>query len=135
MAKSSCMRAVRGVCAVAAGLAALAGCERGPEQVRFGDATPERRTAFVGELAQALGRYNGLVGDDKYTNAFIRVRADGSLFVEPAGANMAGGVEHELAVAITDLATRHPGLGFMEEDGGWRVLVPDDVPIAKEAGL
>ena len=114
---------------VVAVLAVLAGCD-GPKQtvVGFGEAPAARKAEFAAAVAAAIKGFEDLdsqgvqiaISDEKGTPQ-VTVRGGK---IQPAA------LEKALAVALTNMAFKYPGIGFMATgDGGWRILMPDEMKI------
>ena len=121
----------------AAVVAMLGGCgEKTPQKVRLGDASSERRAEFAKVVARSCARFDGLDGAD----VKFEVSTNGSslaLAVSCAEADRRR-LPESLSVAVTNLSLEYPGLGFMmDDDGTWKVLMPDDImiPVSGVFGL
>ena len=122
----------------AAVLSLWAGCGGKPEQetIGFGEASAERKEQFAVAVAAALKGFEDLdsqgvqiVVADKDSLPQVTVRGGR---IQPAE------LEKALAVALTNMAFKYPGIGFMATgDGGWRILMPDEMKIPRmgEFGL
>ena len=118
---------------VALGLAALcilSGCggEAVVKTVPFSQAAPERRVAFAKALEKALKEFDDLYG--KISVEISGDEGDGpAMSVKPAGSISVEGLETPLGVALTNISRHHPGIGFMLEGGGYRILMPAGMPV------
>ena len=98
------------------------------ETIGFGKASAERKQQFVDAVAVALKSFEDLDSRGVQivvatTNSVpqVTVRAEK---IPPAELGKA------LAVALTNMSFRYPGIGFMATgDGGWKILMPDEMKI------
>ena len=122
------------VCMLAA-IALLQGCgDSGRALVKLGDAAPERRAEFATAVARACAGYDGLDG----TNVIfgISTNSAGCFATVACGGMSRAALQRALSVAVTNLALEYPGLGFMmDDDGTWKILMPDDVKIPVSGGF
>lgn len=124
-------------CAVAAVLTVIAGCgEPDGGLVGFGAAAAERKAQFVHAVAAALRGFEDLDG----RGVEISVSSnDVPPLVTVRGSNMPQAeLGKALGVALTNMAFKYPGIGFMSTgDGGWRILMPDEmrIPVTGDFGL
>ena len=122
--------------AVIAVLALMAGCG-GPKQttVGFGEASAARKAEFAAAVAAALKGFEDL--DSQCVQ--ITVSNEGAV---PQVTVRGGKIPPEtlgkaLSVALTNMAFKYPGIGFMAiDEGGWRILMPDEmkIPVTGEFG-
>ena len=118
-------------------LAILAGCGKSqPEMIAFGSAPTERREAFAQAVAAAMKGYEEL--EDAKIQVSVAMEA-GRPVVIVRGASMPPKMlERGVSVAVTNIALRYPGVGFMAVDElTWRVLLPDGlaIPASGEFGV
>ena len=101
------------------------------ETVKFGSATVERKSEFLKAVEDALKGFDDL--DDP--NVTIGPFDDGgrkSVAIRSNNPNPRA-MERAVAVVVTNIALKYPGVGFMRMDeGAWKILVPDEVPIPVE---
>lgn len=109
-------------------IALLQGCgDSGCALVSLGEAAPERRAEFTSAVAAALRGFEDLdsqgvqiaVVDEKITVRGGRIKAMD--------------LENALSVALTNMALKYPGIGFMATgDGGWIILMPSEMKIPEQ---
>ena len=117
-------------------VSALLGCDsREPsifdsEMVTWGSASPERRMAFAENVVKAMRDFDGLYGaqikidivEISPGNPTVRVKGE----TDKKNADL----ERQVSVAVTNFSLKYPGIGFIkEEDGSWRVIIPDDMSV------
>lgn len=119
----------------AVALSLLVGCgERSRDMVRLGDATPERRSAFVDAVARACAMYDGL---DAPSAKFEATVGDAGCSVAVSCPDIGdAALQNALSTAVTNMAMEYPGLAFIKEDDGtWKVLVSDGILIPATGGF
>lgn len=110
-------------------LAILAGCgDSQPELVALGEVPLERKAEFAAAIVRACAGFDGFDAPDVRfvvtTNASDCTITVGSTDLKPDR------LMEPLAVAMTNLSMKFPGLGFMSnDDGTWNILMPADVKI------
>lgn len=118
------------VCAVVAALMFFTGCG-GPEEretVGFGEATTERKAQFVYAVAAALRGFEDL--DSLGVQIAVSSNDVPPLVMVRGGRISPAELKNALAVALTNISFRYPGIGFMATgDGGWRILMPGEMKI------
>ena len=118
-------------------LAILVGCgDSQPKLVALGEVPLERKAEFAAAIVRACAGFDGLDAPDvKFavtTNASDCAITVGSTDLKPDR------LLEPLAVAMTNLSMKFPGLGFMSnDDGTWKILMPADVkiPVAGKFGI
>lgn len=117
-------------CLLAALLALILGCGDPPvAMVKLGEATPERRMEFAKGVEKALKDFDDLY--NKFTST-VSVGKDGMprITVKSTGSGVPKLVEQPLAVVLTNLAIRYPGISYMALDTeSWEVLLPAEIPV------
>lgn len=124
--------------AMAAALAFWTGCGGKPEQdaVGFGEASAERREQFAAAVAAAIRGFEDL--DSQGVEVVVAVTNSAPQVTVRSGRISTGDLGKALAVALTNMSFKYPGIGFMATgDGGWRILMPDELQIPRtgEFGL
>lgn len=118
-------------------IAILVGCgDSRPELVALGEVPLERKAEFAAAIVRACTEFDGLdapgVRFGVSTNASDCAITVGSTDLKPDC------LLEPLAVAMTNLSMKFPGLGFMSnDDGTWMILMPADVkiPVAGKFGI
>ena len=118
-------------------LAVVAGCG-GPKQetVSFGEAPAARKAEFAVAVAAALKGFEDL--DSQGVQIDVSNEGTAPLVIVRGGKLQPAALENALSVALTNMAFKYPGIGFMATgDGGWRILMPDEmeIPASGEFGL
>ena len=118
-------------------LAILAGCGKSqPEMVALGSAPAERRDAFVQAVAAAMKGYEEL--EDPKIQVSVS-EDDGRPVIIVRGEAMSPKMlERGVSVAVTNIALRYPGVGYMAVDElSFKVLLPDGlaIPACGEFGV
>ena len=114
-------------------LAGFAGCEKSAPavwQVSLGEVEAARRDAFVEATATALRSFEEL--DVPSMKIDCAVGPDGKMTVFVTSETSANPdiPEKALALALTNVALKFPGVGFVATgDRAWRVLFPNEVRI------
>ena len=110
-------------------LAFLVGCgDSQSKLVALGGVPLERKAEFAAAIMRACAGFDGLDAPDvKFevtTNASDCTITVGSKDLKPDR------LLEPLAVAMTNLSMKYPGLGFMSnDDGTWKILMPAEVKI------
>ena len=126
-------------CFVAALALFAAGCGSGERQrplAMFGEVSTERRMEFCQSVAKVMKGYDDLYG--KHIAVAAKVESDGkpAVIVRCESAASAKRVEQAVAVAVTNLALRYPGMGFMVVDEQtWRLIFPDEMRIERQGAF
>lgn len=117
------------ILAFGAVLAVLAGCG-GPKQgtVGFGEASAARKMEFASAVAAALKGFEDL--DSQGVQIAVSDGETAPQVTVRGGKIPPEALERALSVALTNMAFKYPGIGFMAiGDGGWRILMPDEMKI------
>ena len=125
--------------AVAAALLVLVGCgEQAQSIVEFGKAPAGRRAEFASAVATALRGFEDLDSQSVQIVVSNVVEASTSQVLVHGGRLDSETLGKALGVALTNISFKYPGIGFMAtEDGGWRILMPDEmmIPATGDFGL
>ncbi len=118
-------------------LAILTGCGKSqPETVAFGSAPAERRDAFAHAVAEAMKGYEEL--DDPKIHVSVSAEDGRPVIIVRGEAMSPKMLERAVSVAVTNIALRYPGLGYMAVDElSFKVLLPDGlaIPACGEFGM
>ena len=123
-------------CGLAAMLTVLVGCGDKPESetVNFGEASAERKGQFAAAVAAAIKGFEDL--DSQGVQIDVADKDSAPQVTVRGGRLTPKDLKNALSVALTNMAFKYPGIGFMATgDGGWRILMPDDMKIPRIGGF
>ncbi len=116
----------------------LAGCGKKdePALVGFGEAPPARRMEFAKAVVEKLKGHDDLGGP----KVVIEIKDAGGmpLVTLHDSGEFPRAFEHAISVVLTNVSFKYPGIGFMAiGDGGWKLLMPNDmrIPLEGDFGL
>ena len=116
---------------VLAAIALCQGCgDSGCALVGLGEATSERKAEFVSAVAAALRGFEDLDSQG------VQIDVVDEKVMVRGGNIKASDLENALSVALTNMAFKYPGIGFIATgDGGWIILMPSKMKIPEQGDV